>query len=165
MFCLAFVRDARVSTVVRVSLESIGEEIRTSHAITQSFSSASVEGGDLVLNFGDIELGPRPVQMASLTSETIPSRSAKPRSRRHSARNRMKTRGWNVVTKMTNSKGQTVTIYEPFVLALRGQKLTRTGQRKRVVDVLRENGNRPGPVSIAYYLSNTLEYLEKGAQS
>jgi len=77
----------------------------------------------------------------------------------------MKTRGWNVVTKTTNSKGQTVTIYEPFVIALRGQKLTRTEQRKRVVDVLRQNGNRPGPVSIDYYLSNTLEYLQKEAES
>lgn len=76
----------------------------------------------------------------------------------------MKTRGWNIISKMTNSRGQTTTIYEPFVLALRDSKLSKSEQRKRVVGILRANGNRPGPVSIEYYLSNTLEYLKQEAQ-
>lgn len=150
--------DARVSTIVRVALKAIGDDIRTAHGIQLEFSSAAVEGPDLVLTFGeDVDRPPRQPS-ASLRPG---GRAARQRRRRHSSRNRMKTRGWNVVTKMVNSKGQTVAIYEPFVVALRGQKLSRGEQRKRVVDVLRENGNRPGPVSIDYYLTNTLEYLEK----
>jgi hypothetical protein len=158
------VRDARVSIIVRVPVSSIGEEIRGSHGISQEFSSADLEGTDLVLRFGEAELRSRPVLSRPYSRGQASSNLDAARRRRHSARNRMKTRGWNVVTKMTNSKGQTVAIYEPFVLALRGQKLTRSEQRKRVVEVLRENGNRPGPVSVDYYLSNTLEFLQKAEE-
>lgn len=154
-------QDARVSTIVRVSLKSIGAEIQASHAIPQEFSTASIEGGDLVMRFGDVE-SPAGRRDPVLTDGSAKSnRGTPPRRRRHSSRNRMKTRGWNVITKMLNSKGQMVTIYEPFVQALRGVKTPKSEQRKRVIDVLRANGNRPGPVSIDYYLSNTLEYLQK----
>lgn len=154
--------DARISTIVRVSLKSIGEEIRETHRIPQRFSGATVDGSDLLLTFGEDS-----VQSLSIDPRTIPTSGQRvsPRRRRHSSRNRMKTRGWNVVTKMVNSKGQTVGIYEPFVTALRGQKLSKSDQRKRVIEILRENGNRPGPVSVDYYLTNTLEYIERGGSS
>jgi hypothetical protein len=71
----------------------------------------------------------------------------------------MKTRGWNVVTKTTNSHGQTVTIYEPFVKALRGMSGPRRAKEKAVSEILKANGNKPGPESVKYYLENTLEYL------
>ena len=72
----------------------------------------------------------------------------------------MKTQGWNVVTKTTNSHGQTVTIYKPFVDALSGMKGSKREKEKVVTEILRANGNRPGPGSVRYYLENTLEYLE-----
>ena len=76
----------------------------------------------------------------------------------------MRTRGWGVVAKTVNSKGQTVTIYEPFVEALRGKALSRREQEAVVSRILRDNGNHPGRVSIDYYLSNTLEYLARGSK-
>lgn len=154
--------EARVSTIVRVTLKSIGDEIRTANRIPQEFSGAVVDGSELVLTFGE-----RPIVIRHADPRLSPLQERAPRSRRrrHSSRNRMKTRGWNVVTKMENSRGQTVTIYEPFVVALRGQRLTKSEQRKRVIEILRENGNRPGPVSVDYYLTNTLEYIQKGGPS
>lgn len=77
----------------------------------------------------------------------------------------MKTRGWPIVAKIVNSRGQTATIYEPFVRALQMQKLSRAEARKKVADVLRQNGNRPGPVSVEYYLDNTLDYLQRESKA
>lgn len=161
MFC---VQGARVSTIVRVSLKSIGAEIRAGHDIPQEFSTAAIEGGDLVLHFGEPRSSSARDDSLLTDGRAKSERGTRLRRRRHSSRNRMKTRGWNVTAKMLNSKGQMVTIYEPFVKALRGVKLTKPEQRKRVIDVLRANGNRPGPVSIDYYLSNTLEYLQKESE-
>ena len=76
----------------------------------------------------------------------------------------MRTRGWAIVEKMTNSHGQTVTIYKPFVEALRGVKQTRRQMERTVAEVLKQNGNNPGPDSVRYYLENTIEYLAKEEQ-
>lgn len=73
----------------------------------------------------------------------------------------MKTRGWEVVARITNSKGQYCAIYKPFVEALQDQKLTIDEQRKLVETVLKTNRNRPAEASIEYFLDNTLEYLRK----
>ena len=151
-------KASRITIVVRVPLESIGEEVRSAHSIEARLSSARLEGEDLILTFGGQESSPR--NELDGPPAASPSEARPARRRRKALRNRMKTRGWNVVTKMINSKGQTVAIYEPFVTALRGQKLPRPEQRKRVLEILRANGNRPGPVSIDYYLANTLEFLK-----
>lgn len=74
----------------------------------------------------------------------------------------MKTRGWEVVARITNSKGQKCTIYKPFVAALQDPDLSLDEQRKRVEAILRANRNRPSENSIMYFLDNTLEYLKGG---
>jgi hypothetical protein len=72
----------------------------------------------------------------------------------------MKTRGWDIVARMTNQKGQSCAIYSPFVAAL-SQPLSAVEQRSAVVRILRSNGNRPSEESISYFLENTLEYLKR----
>jgi hypothetical protein len=71
----------------------------------------------------------------------------------------MKTRGWQIVARITNSKGQKCTIYKPFVDALQDPKLAIEEQKKLVEKILRSNRNRPSEASIQYFLENTLEYL------
>jgi len=73
----------------------------------------------------------------------------------------MKTRGWEIIDRMTNSKGQKCAIYKPFVDVLQNPSLSREGQREVVKKILRKNRNRPSETSIQYFLENTLEYLEK----
>lgn len=164
-----------VTTIVKVPLSRIASELKDSHSIRLELASAAIEDGCLVLTFsanGSAVIGPTTRQSLRLAETNQMPRGTsvishklaqpmKPRRRRLSRRNRMKTRGWNIVAKITNSKGQAVAIYEPFVLALRGKKLRRRELAKLVSETLVANGNRPGPASVEYYLSNTLEYLAK----
>jgi hypothetical protein len=73
----------------------------------------------------------------------------------------MKTRGWQVVARTTNSKGQKCSIYKPFVDALKNTELPLDERKKIVEGILRSNRNRPSEESIQYFLENTLEYLKK----
>ena len=73
----------------------------------------------------------------------------------------MKTRGWEVVARIANIRGQNCAIYKPFVDALQDPKLIIEEQEKIVEKILRSNRNRPYKSSIQYFLENTLEYLRK----
>lgn len=66
-----------------------------------------------------------------------------------------------MVARITNSKGQKCTIYEPFVDALSNPKLTSQEQKRIVEQLLKSNRNRPSEDSIQYFLENTLEYLRQ----
>jgi len=91
------------------------------------------------------------------------SRIRRPRAGR--VRNRMMTRGWDVVGQVVNKYGQKSNVYHPFVEALNDATLSRTDQRAVVSKILRANGNSPSPDSIDYFLEKTLQYLaEKGGQ-
>jgi len=72
----------------------------------------------------------------------------------------MKTRGWEIVDRIVNSKGQRCAIYKPFVEALK-QPMPPADQKILVAKILRSNRNRPSEASTAYFLENTLEYLRK----
>lgn len=84
------------------------------------------------------------------------------RSRRK--RNRVKTRGWKVVGKITNSKGLVANVYEPLVEALRESQVARSEQKKLVRQIIAGNGNNPTDESVEYFLSNTREYLDQIAR-
>jgi hypothetical protein len=71
----------------------------------------------------------------------------------------MRTRGWQVVGRFENSRGQTALIYKPLVDALGGKHMTSSQQKAVVAQILRANGNRPSAASIDYYWLNTVEYL------
>lgn len=168
-------KDARVETVVRIKLSDVATEISKVHGIAEPLTSVSVEGESLVLRFGDLSDTPHSLA-EGFTAELLRSPDSvaatpteaqlvhlRARRRRASKRNRMRTRGWNIVTKIQNSHGQTVAIYEPFVRALRGMTGPRKAKEKAVAEILKANGNRPGPGSVKYFLENTLEFLAKEA--
>lgn len=177
-------RGAEVRTIVRIPLSDIASDVAHSHGIKLQLTTVKIDGDSLVLEYADVNerRGPKPGPNAGAVEpgvapdstsgapelQTRTGRAHSPsfrRKRRSGRRNRMKTRGWNVVTKTTNSHGQTVTIYEPFVKALDGITGPRRQKEKVVAEILRANGNRPGRDSIRYYLENTLEYLaNRGAQ-
>lgn len=83
------------------------------------------------------------------------------RRQRRRRRNRIKTRGWKVVGRFTNSHGLVAKVYEPFVSALKGTNGSRMEQRAVVREIMEKNGNAPTPESVDYYLENTLDYLNR----
>jgi hypothetical protein len=143
----------QVITLVRIPIKDIEEWMRTKHDLPSILSEFRLEEDNLVLSFYENEKS----EDLSLQASTNPSR----RRRARRKRNRMKTRGWAVVARFTNSKGQKCAIYEPFVTALVDKQLTVEEQKKTVEKILRSNRNRPSDESIQYFLDNTLEYLRK----
>ena len=172
---LRSVKSAQVETVVRIKVADVAAEIAQAHGIQQELVAVTVEGETLVLKYGGASGPQKPVgqgftaellrapETTHVESNEKPVVRLRPRRRRPGKRNRMRTRGWNIVTKFQNSHGQTVAIYEPFVKALLGMAGPRRAREKAVAEILKANGNRPGPDSVKYYLENTLEYLAKEA--
>lgn len=168
-------KNARVETVVRIKVSEVASEIGAVHGIAKPLTSATIEEDTLVLRFSDLSVGPpgiedrstaeplRSHEPAGTTATVTPSVHLQERRRRAGKRNRMRTRGWNIVTKIQNSHGQTAAIYEPFVKVLRGMTGPRRAKEKVVAEILRSNGNRPGPDSVKYFLENTLEFLAREA--
>jgi hypothetical protein len=148
----------QVITLVKIPITEIEEWIRTKHFLPSVLSEFRLEENNLVLYFHEEEM----------LEQEANARLPKTRTRRRRARkkrNRMKTRGWEVVARLTNSKGQKCAIYKPFVDALQDTKLTVEDQKKVVKRILRSNRNRPSESSIQYFLENTLEYLQKKRDS
>jgi len=77
----------------------------------------------------------------------------------------MKTRGWDVVAKFVNSRGQSCTIYRPFYDTLSSRKFKPREAYSAVRDILVSNGNNPKPSSVEYFLNNTLEYVGRKSES
>jgi len=115
-------------------------------------SDFHIEEKDLVLSFREDD-NPENV------GYTRQHKSTGRKRRAHRKRNRMRTRGWEILARITNSKGQRCAIYKPFVDALQKPNLTLEEQKRSVENILRSNRNRPSEVSIQYFLENTLEYL------
>jgi len=142
-----------VLTVVKIPVTEIEEWIRTKHVLPKFLTNFSIEGNALVLSF-------RKEPESEEQSDFPKANVLIPRRRRaHRRRNRMKTRGWQIVARMTNSKSQKCAIYKPFVDALQDRALTTEEQRKLVEKILRSNRNRPSETSIQYFFENTIEYL------
>ncbi len=145
----------QVITLVKIPIADIEEWIRTKHDLPSILTNFRIEENSLVLSFREEEISEEDVHSQS---PKVPSRR---RRRARRKRNRMKTRGWKVVARITNSKGQYCAIYKPFVEALQDPKLTIEEQKKVVEGILKSNRNRPSEVSTQYFLENTLEYLRK----
>jgi len=144
----------QVITLVKIPINDIADWIRTKHVLPSVLSEFRLEENNLILYFHEEE----PVERES------DARLPKTRTRRRRTtrkRNRMKTRGWEVVARITNSKGQKCAIYKPFVEALQDTTITVEDQKKVVERILRSNRNRPSESSVQYFLENTLEYMRK----
>jgi hypothetical protein len=144
----------QILTLVKIPITDVVDWIRTKHALPSVLKEFRVEEETLVLCFAEVEESQR-----EQDSQLLKNHTRKRKARRR--RNRMKTRGWEVVARITNSKGQFCAIYKPFVEALQDPKLTIEEQKKVVETVLKSNRNRPAEASIQYFLDNTLEYLQK----
>jgi hypothetical protein len=144
-----------VKTIVRIPLEEIEESVRSKHVLPKLLAEVHIEESFLVLTFVD------ELNMNNEITEPALQEAGKKRRRSRKKRNRMKTRGWDVVARITNSKEQKCTIYKPFVDALSNSKLTNQEQKKQVEQILKSNRNRPSEDSIQYFLENTLEYLRQ----
>jgi hypothetical protein len=152
----------QVERLIRIPIDELREALKKSHGIDVSGVEPYIDGESIVFlvrtrppgSTTSTELSPHvPVELAG-----SPSSRSRRRKRR---RNRIKTRGWNVVGKITNSQGLSANIYEPFVKAAQESGLSRSELRKVVRQIMVRNGNDPAEDSIDYYLSNTLEFLEK----
>jgi hypothetical protein len=142
----------QVITLVKIPIAEIEEWIRTKHALPSVLTDFHIEEKDLVLYFREEEISEN-------IQDSQPNRNPHRKRRAHRKRNRMRTRGWEIVARITNSKGQNCAIYKPFVDALQDPKLTVEEQKNKVEAILRSNRNRPSESSVAYFLENTLEYL------
>jgi hypothetical protein len=153
-----------VVTIVKIPLSEIEETLREKHILPTRLADAHIEGDSLVLSFKDAD-SEMAMDSVNLEAKPISPFTQNPQRKRRlrKKRNRMKTRGWEVVARITNSKGQKCSIYKPFVDALQNQKLTVEEQKKKVESILRANRNKPSEESIQYFLDNTLEYLKENS--
>ena len=145
-----------VRTIVRIPISEIEDSVRAKHALPKILTDVRVEGDMIVLSFEE-----EPAAEVAVSHPVKLETTRKRRSRKK--RNRMKTRSWEVVARITNTKGQKCSIYKPFVDALQKPGLTPEAQKKVVEQILRSNRNRPSEESIQYFLENTLEYLGKNS--
>ena len=143
-----------VLTLVRIPLSDVEKSVRSTHKVPEVLTDVKIEADSLVLYFRD---KPTTEDLQGPVDTTGPG--TKKRRRAHRKRNRMRTRGWEVVARIRNSKGQQSAIYEPFVNGL-STPLSEAEQKLAVAKILRSNGNRPSEASIQYFLENTLEYLK-----
>jgi len=147
--------DEEVLTLVKIPLSQIEQSVRSKHSLPEALVDVRLEADSLVLYFAE-----KPKVQAKETFTESPSITRTKRRRRaHRKRNRMKTRGWEIVDSIVNSKGQKCAIYKPFVEALK-QPMPLANQKLVVAKILKSNSNRPSETSIMYFLENTLEYLK-----
>jgi hypothetical protein len=141
----------QVQTIVKIPLSEIADNQKEKHSLSAKFIDAIIEGENLVLSFA--------IEQGNIIEERPNSSVNNTKRRSRKRRNRMKTRGWPVIARITNSKGQKCSIYKPFVDALKNQNLTIAEQMHKVESILRANRNKPSDESVQYFLDNTLEYL------
>lgn len=151
----------QIRLIVTKPLSDIESELRRKFRIDQALLGVSIEKEAIVFTFAGSAESPSGTRQ----SEVFPvggdasQTGAKRRRRKRRIRNRTKTRGWDVVAKIKNSRGQTCTIYRPFVDALKASRLPRREAYAVVRKIITQNGNDPNPATVDYFLNNTLEYL------
>ena len=144
----------QIITTVKIPITEIEKWLRTKHVLPSILTDFRIEEHNLILCFSEEDQSQSKLEQ----EHQLPKTQTKRRIA-HRKRNRMRTRGWATVARITNSKGQNCAIYKPFVDALQAPKLTFEEQKKKVEAILRSNRNKPSESSIEYFLENTLEYL------
>jgi len=143
-----------VVTFVRIPIHEIEQWVRGKHLLPKTMIDVRLESDFLVLYFSDRD---RDSMLSTGTSASLPLHRKRKRKAHH-RRHRTKTRGWEIVSRFTNKKGQTCAIYKPFVDAL-SRPLSDADQKMIVAKILKANGNKPSDATVNYFLENTLEYL------
>lgn len=157
-----------IRIVVRRPLAEIEREVRANARVVGSLIDVSIEKDALVFAFAPADSGevlvapgqtPRPPK--GYLSDTPHSVERIRRRRKRRVRRRTKTRGWPIVAKFTNSRGQSCAVYAPMFDALSSDRLSRREAFGVIREILESNGNDPSRSSVDYYLQNTLEYIAK----
>lgn len=151
--------EEEVFTLVRIPIHEIEQMVRGKRTLPKAMVDVRLEPDYLTLYFADKDR----TDSSLTTGVSSPAITIVKKHRRRRAsrkRNRMRTRGWEIVARMNNQKGQSCAIYKPFVDAL-SQPLSPIEQKSLVAKILRSNGNRPSEASITYFLENTLQYLNE----
>lgn len=138
---------------VKKPLTEIESEIRKKLNITSPRTDAYIKDDQLVLVFG----GEATIKQELLTSTPSVIRGKR---RKKGKRNRMKTRGWEIVGTVLTENGLKANVYRPFIDALKEPNLSITEMKKRVKEILEKNRNKPQENNIAYFLENSLKYLK-----
>jgi hypothetical protein len=147
-----------VLTLVKIPVKEIEEWIRSKHLLPRDLVDCRIEEDSLLLYFSEESA------LEMKENSSLPEVTTRRRRKARRKRNRMRTRGWEVVARIENSKGQRCSVYRPFVDALHDSELTPEEQRASVEKILRSNRNRPSNSSVQYFLENTLEYLQNQAK-
>lgn len=155
----------QVHLVVRKPLSDIEQEIRRRYGVRSNLADVAIEQDALVFTFEGAPHVAAPPKLSNPDSSGVSSKYPSRKRRKQRVRNRMKTRGWDVVAKFVNSRGLSCTIYRPFYAVLSTQKLKRREAYSTVRDILVANGNNPKPSSVEYFLNNTLEYIGRRSES
>jgi len=142
-----------VLTLVKIPITEIEKSLRAKHILPRALIDFRIDGDTLILSFKNEQESRKEGTLFSSYNVIRRKRRA------HRRRNRMKTRGWEKVASFVNSRGQSCTIYKPFVDALRTPGLALEEQKALVTRILKSNRNKPSTTSIQYFLENTLEYL------
>ena len=158
-----------ILTVVRLPLADLSDEIRRRHKLAETLVDSRIEGDALVMYFSrraqatsKNEPGEPVAEISGrIRAEVMEPHDGIRRRRAKGRRNRMRTRGWQVVGRIVNSRGQSALVYKPFVEALASKHLASSQEKAIVTQILRANGNRPSAASIEYYWMNTVEYLRQ----
>jgi hypothetical protein len=161
------VTEDQVRIVVRRSIAGLEEEIRRRHAISSKLLEVSIEKDAVLFTFAkgqpsDVAPMKRP-KSSYPDGIRIETQQEGRRRRKRRVRNRIKTKGWDVLAKIINSRGQTCTIYRPIYEALHQEGLNKRDSYAVVRRILVANGNDPSPSSVEYFLENTLEYIAKSS--
>jgi len=141
--------------IIKIPFAEIEAWLREKYSLPSILNDVRLEEKLLVFSFIENEAPLIPVISDENRKTSVKRKSPK-------KRNRMKTRGWLSVARITNSKGQKCTIYKPFVDALEKPNISYEEKKQLVEKILRANKNKPSEESILYYLENTLEYLKGG---
>ena len=147
-------------TFVRIPIREIEQLVRERHTLPKTLIDTRLESDFLTLYFSDKGKD----SMMDIGSPASSSLHIKQKRKARRRRHRTKTRGWEIVARITNKKGQACAIYKPFVEALRNP-LSDADQRAVVTKILKTNGNRPSEATVNYFLENTLEYLTTNTDS
>jgi hypothetical protein len=150
----------RQERVFRIPFEELRSMLASQYGVNLGDVEPYLDKDSVVFAVGlDDSVDARLDTVKFRTQSDVAERKRSRRSRRR--RNRVKTRGWKVLAKIVNSKGLLANVYEPFVLALKNSQVSRSEQKKIVRQIILQNGNNPTDESVEYFLTNTLEYLDK----
>jgi hypothetical protein len=159
------VADEQVRVVVTKPLADLEAELRRKYRLAQPLLGVSIEAEAVVFTFAGLwrQTDISRVREESLRDSSDLTIEPAKRRRKRRVRNRTKTRGWDVVAKIRNARGQSCTIYRPFVDALSSGPIPRREAYSTVRKIITANGNDPNPATVEYFLNNTLEYI-RGSQ-